>query len=532
MALTNKINGIHRYGDNIYASSRAYCPGGDTYPLAWAADGVTPPFFNYIFQRNLLGSYYLMDYCLMNNKRPKFADFQKFTFIIDGESKRAYVDDEGYEWGVKNPSIGPALTAGALGNPNGTYQCYVTFYIGFPNDRWVETGPSPVSEITVTSDIIEWSGIPISNYVGDYLIIHRKLYRTVSGVAYLVTELTNNSVSTYSDDVTDATLQLSPLLGTANYTTPPTGQNVIDIAIYLQRVFLIKDNRLYWSEPYLPFSFNITSDAVITKQENENLIGIINWGDQLYMASTEEWYRLQGSDPNTWAIRRTHSDTGIINRDTLKKTRYGLIYLWNDGIYVFDGDVSKNLTDKILGKKFFTELDDLTNCYAEFDGMKYWFYYASSGSTVDSCFILDFSFYPDLRIYHDNFVAHAHEFYKETNHHYLARDGYEWTDGETETIPTLLTTGDKGFGNINRRKCLDYVYYDINTAGQDVSVEILVDGVSVQTLTLNTSSRQRKRSDKLKSIEGYRFGLQISCADSQNVLIYAPWTLEATPVGE
>ncbi len=530
MTLTNKINGIHRDGDNIYTSSKAYCIGGQTYPVAWASSGLTIPHFNYIFQRDVNGPYYQMDYQLANNTRPRFDDYENFTFIVDGESKRAYVGNEGYEWGIDAPSNGPALAEGT-GSLTGTYQCYVTFYVGFPNDKWVETGPSPMKEIVVSAThSITWSGISTCNFVGDYLKIYRRLYRAISGVIYLVATIPDNFTTTYSDNVLDATLQGNSIMGTDDYIPPPT--QPIDMEVYLQRIFVIKENKLYWSEPYSPFSFTQTGNVVVTKKESEDLTGIISWGDQIYVVSAEEWYRLQGSDPTTWNIKRTFSDAVIINTHTLIKTKYGLVGLWNDGIYIFDGNISKNITDKILSKKFFTDLYDLSVSYAVFDGIRYWFYYASSGSVVNSCFILDFTYYPDCRVHHDNFVADAHEFYKPTNIHYFAKNGYEYTNGGTEVIATNLVTGDKGFGNIVKRKCLDYLYYDINTNGQNVTVQILVDGVSVQTLTLNSSTRIRKRSDKLKAIEGYRFGLQLDCANSQYVYVYAPWTLEATPVGE
>ena len=109
---------------------------------------------------------------------------------------------------------------------------------------------------------------------------------------------------------------------------------------------------------------------------------------------------------------------------------------------------------------------------------------------------------------------------------------YEYSDGGTETIPMSIITGDRAFGIPRKKKCLDYLYYDIYTADKDVSVDILVDGESVQQLLINNSERERKRSQKLVAKEGYRFALQLTCASFQDVIIYAPWELEATPVGD
>ena len=513
---SSSINGIHRFDEDVYSSSRMLCPGRQSY-------------FNNIYHRAVDGTTYTRLDLLAGNIRPCFADYEVFVFVADGGSRRAYIGARDYEWGIKNPVNPPAIVQGAGGNPDGEYNCYYTYYIRFPNDKYVETGPSPVSTITVASAQVYWQRIPSCPYEGAGLTVMRRLYRTVSGVIYLVTTVPDNTTGVYSDNVTDATLQLSPILGTEGYTTPP--DYITDLEIYLQRVFAIKKNKLYWSEAYSPFSFKNTSDITVTK-EDEDLVSVINWGDQLYLVSTEQWYRLQGNNPDTWAIKRTFTDSGIVNKYTLKHTKYGLIGLWNDGIYMFDGSINKNITELKLGTSFFKDLDDLSVCYAEFDGGKYYLYYASSGTTLDSCLVIDFAYFPEIRLYHTNFIPSAYKLYKPTNTPYFTKNRYEWTTGGTETIPIGLSSGDKAFGAIMKRKCLDYLYYDIDTNGQDVDVDIYVDDENVQTLTLNTSSRTRKRSQKLKAAEGYRFRLDLNADNAQDMVIYSPWALESTPVGE
>ena len=522
----SRINSIHRYGDNLYASSRKLCPGNQSY-------------FNYIYHRNVDDtSWAKTNKLLANNTRPRMTDFEKFTFVVDGESKRAFIDEHGYNWGIPNPSTAPSVSAGAASastpdGPSGDYSCYVTFLIKFPNDKYVETGPSPVGEVTVTDQKVEWVGIPSSGYEGFNITIHRRLWRTVSGEVYLVYELPDNTTSTYSDDNTDAVLQLKEILGTDGYGEPHNSM-VDTTAGYLQRSWGIYDNRITWSEPYKPFSFLATSDIVVTK-DNENLVAIVDWGDQMFIVSTDRWYRLQGHDPDTWAIKRTFTDTGIVNRNTLRKSVYGLIGLWNDGIYLFDGSLGRNITLKKLGTEFFTDLDDLSVCFAEFDGSKYYFYYASSGTTVDSCIVIDFTYAKegDIRVFQDNFIPHAYELYRIGNIRYFAKDGYEYTEtSATEIIPTNVVTSDKAFEKIIQLKNPTYLFYDINTDGKDITINILADGTTVDSMILNTSLRVRKRSRQLKQSQGYRFTVEFSCADSSGLKIYSPWALEATPVGD
>ena len=511
---TSTVNMIHRYENSVLASAKTLCPGEVAY-------------FNYIYQREKDGSAFTELNSMLGSDRPRTADYWKFTFMVDGESKKAYIDEKVYEWGIENPPAPPTVAVGAAGNPDGEYDCYVTFHITFPNTQVYETGPSSAATVTVSSEKISWSDIPVCPYSGSGLTIYRKLYRSVSGVVYFVTTIQDNTTTTYTDNETDATLQANSAISTTGYDVPPSG--CPDVAMHLQRLFLIRDNKLYWSEPYIPFAFKPDS-SISACREEEDLVALVPWSDQLYIPSRYEWYRLQGSSDVTWSIKKTFTDVGITNRDTLAKTRFGILGQWYDGVYIFDGATNKNLTEKFLGSTYFDNISNPELCYAYFDGLKYYFYHDVGGT--DACIVIDFTYYPDIRVYHEDLVASARSFYTETGVSYLAKDGYEYSVSGTETIATDLLTGDLTFGNITKQKNLRYLYYDINTNSQDVTVTIYKDGMSAHTITLNNSARTRKRHGPLPQMDGYRFALGIGCSDSTGIEIYAPWVLEADLVGE
>ena len=513
---TSKINGIHRYVDSVVASSKAYCPGGLS-------------FFNYIYQRDKDGTAFTNIDLLAGNDRPVFSDYEKFIFVVDGESKRAYIDENEYVWGIDNPTHAPAVAVGAAGNPSGTYNCKVTYTVVFPNGKQYETGASASDSVVLASEICEWSGIPTCPYTGVGLLIYRNLYRDVSGTFYLAATISDNTTTTYSDDLTDTILQTKTAYDNTGYSTPP--DFATDLEVYLQRMWLIKGNALYWSEAYMPFVVKTTSNVVITK-EDEDLVGVIHWADQLFLASKERWYRLQGTDPASWSVKGTFADHGIVNGHTIKRTKQGILGLDYDGVYLFNGYTCQNLTEVKLGRDFFLDLDDLDVCYAEYDGEIYHLYYASSGSVIDSSLKIDFTHgHANLQMYTGDFLD-AHEYYPESSLTYFALSGYEYLSGGSETIDFTVISGDRAFGNIGKLKNLRYLYYDIDTDSEDVTVSFYVDGTAYFTETLNTSARVRARSQVLPQIEGYRFALGITCADAQNVKIYSPWVLEATEVGD
>ena len=476
---------------------------------------------------------------LSSDRRLSLTDYWKFTFLVNGRDKKAFTHGNLYEWGIANPSGAPAGTKGDENESYvaaGTYSLYYTFQVMFPNGHIAETGPSPAGSVTLDAAAeIDWTGIQPSNYSGTGCRIWRNLYRTVSGTTYFVDSIKNNTDTTYTD--IKSAITTNALLGTSTYEGPPDG--FVDVEWYLQRVFGIKGEKIYWSEPYLPFAF-ATASNLAASSKGDDLVAVANWGDQLFMPTQTTWYRLVGSDATTWEIKRSFTDMGIINRHTMQKTKYGILGFWYEGICLFDGSTSINITEKQLGKSFFEDIVTSESgilsspCHAHFDGTKYYFYYPEDGeSTLTQCLVLDFAMYPSIKMYHDDFIATAHEYHRPTGIRYLGKsNGYQYEEaGEDETISTSLQTGDSVFTDIIHQKNPMYLYYDLDSDGKDVTVTIYVDGSSAQTITLNVDEREKKRM-KLLQKDGYRIGLGISCSDSQGLKIYSPWAIDATPFGD
>lgn len=111
--------------------------------------------------------------------------------------------------GIPAPTSTPSVTSGSSGNPNGTYYCYMQWV----DDEGIGGNLSPATEITVTSDKIEWAAT--GNVSTDPRVTNIRLYRTTDGqasVAYLVTTVANNVSSTYSDNNSDATISANDFI--------------------------------------------------------------------------------------------------------------------------------------------------------------------------------------------------------------------------------------------------------------------------------------------------------------------------------
>lgn len=509
IGVSREVNGIHQ---------------NDGYVIALGSDGTlkynstsTP-----LIQFSYLG-------VLSNADRPIFCDYEDFTFIVNGDDKKVFLDGAWYEWDIDAPTVAPSASVGASGNPSGTYSLYYTYLITFPNGTVVETAPSPAGTVAVTAQKIEWSGIGICAYVGA-TTIHRKLYRTSTALVetYYVTTLTNNTATTYSDNFSDATLEINSIIETADYTVAP--DNTDYTVEHIERVFCIKDNYLYPSVPYQPFNFDSTEVIQVTAV-NDNIIAGAAWGDQLCLATTNKWYRLHGSDSDTWMIKNTYAHTGIINKYTIVPTRHGILGLWYDGIYLFDGSVSKNITNDKLNKTFFSEtISDLSSCYSSWDGRKYYFHYPISGTTISKRLVIDMTKYPDVKIYNDDFVPNAHEYYPIDGTNNYGYQGSHYQEGGSDVCILNMTTGDRVCKDLTQQKQLEYFYYDCFTNDKDLKINIYIDDVLQHTITLNNSARTKDRVT-LPNKQGYRISVNVSADDFRGMTIYEPWVLSVNPTG-
>ena len=103
------------------------------------------------------------------------------------------------------------VAAGSAGNLTGNYSYAVTYYT-----TWGETDFSPLATLTTTATQASLTAIPVS---ADPNVLGRRIYRTngtVAGVYYLITTLSNNTATTYTDNTADASL---PVLASNNDNT-------------------------------------------------------------------------------------------------------------------------------------------------------------------------------------------------------------------------------------------------------------------------------------------------------------------------
>jgi len=163
------------------------------------------------------------------------TNYENHLFVGNG-----YVNPykwNGTDWtrhGVPAPTTTMGAATGAAGNPNGLYMWKATFV----NSQLAESDLGPAITLTVASTRVSLTSIPTASQ--SFGVGYRRLYRTVtSGSTYLrLTEITDNSTTTYTDNTADASLGAAA----------PTDNGVPP----LYDVILYHQDRLFMNDPANP----------------------------------------------------------------------------------------------------------------------------------------------------------------------------------------------------------------------------------------------------------------------------------------
>lgn len=285
-----------------------------------------------------------------------------------------------------------AADAGSGAGPDGTYTYKITFY----TTTYEVSFDTASNSIVVSDNDIDLTEIPIgpNTYLGEN-VTGRKVYRTGDGDSTYVLlsngTIANNTATTLTDSDTDAAR--SGALAPDSTYAPPVGKIPL---IHFDRIFIAGDpsysSRLYWSEDdshdfFLDSAstshWNIREDDGDSITMLEAMQGTMVIGKN----NTIQKFYLDGPTPSTdWSYSDPFGYVGCQSIYSVDNSPYGLIYLGRDGLYIFNGQTSKLISQKIAP----TILDILTSNYDQTWGVyhknKYYLAYTSteSGSTTNN----------------------------------------------------------------------------------------------------------------------------------------------------
>jgi len=513
-------------------------------------------------------------YAGFENNPWNFSEYKDFLHGVNGTN--SFLIDEYanmYPALIANPITAPTLAdSGVAGNPDDTYVGYVTYLIIWPNGNKYETGLSTGSaDVTVATNKITWSDIPVcpyTEYKGVSPVIHRKLYRgpgtgaTIADI-YLVTTIEDNHTTTYTDNISDATIIANGASYIDDYAPHPSNPKYV--AYHYSRCFMISGdniNRLYYSdapagdtatdnEVLMPLMFPDNNWDDLRSAGYDGYVdpqGIISWGTSLYIPLKHTWIKKSGNDPDTWGYKKTWADLGISAPDTVRRCSrlFGILGIATSmggipGISLFNGQTSQMIASPQLDYIFEEDLnqDAIANCRAEWDGRYYHLLYPHSTNTQPSKWLaVDLSRFPDVRVAHwEDLSSYCIDVYKQGSGVYAGgSDGIARYKGGTESIKIDVKAHDAIGGSpelANTQKTLKKIKYSLISGTQsEVYLEISIDGTAMtwpdgnayQVITGTDDSVQYLNAPP--NFEGFKFAVRAYETSGQDDFeLYSPWEL-------
>lgn len=274
------FNGVQETGTSIGVLVRGGASSAACTSASWVSsgNGYGLPLYRYmqirfVFASSGTNTYIIKDFTIsyetatigatsiksgLSGNRIKFVNYRNRCWFAEGGRPQVYNGTAVRNVGIDPPATEPTLATGEAGSLSGVYHAKVTFVL----DDGSESQASDASlSVTVSSQKIDWSGIPVGAAGSD--VTKRKLYRTKAGGSeyFYVTTLGDNTTTTYDDDnTTDADL-VTPL-ETDNH-VPPSSNIISQHNNYMLYVPAGSADRLVISKVGKPevTSYN-ASDAI------------------------------------------------------------------------------------------------------------------------------------------------------------------------------------------------------------------------------------------------------------------------------
>lgn len=299
--------------------------------------------------------------------------------------------------------LGTALAAdaGSGAGPNGTYTYKVTCYTA----SYEASMNVASNSVTVSDNDITLTMIPVcpDAFLGE-TVTGRKIYRIENaGSTYKI--LTNGTIadnSTVTLVDSDADAALGAALSPTHTRTPPKGKLSV---VHFNRLWIANNpdnpSTIYYSADGTPDFFD-TGNTVnggefpIRKDDGDEITFVKNLLGNLTIGKNNSIQKLytDGDTPSTeWSVSDPFSPIGCHAPYSVVSTPIGIIYLSNNGLYSFNGQISALLSDKITPEIQDISFSNFQNVWGEYAKNTYFLSYASTSSgssTNNRVLVFDF----------------------------------------------------------------------------------------------------------------------------------------------
>jgi len=316
-----------------------------------------------------------------SDRRAKWLTWHDMAIGTDGYNQPVKYD--GSSDSATNLGSCLATDAGSGAGPDGVYAYKVTCYTA----TYELSLDTPSNTITVVDNDIDLSMIPIcpDTFLGED-VTGRKIYRTGTGDSTYKKlsngTIANNTAVTLTDS--DADGARTDALSPTSTAAVPKGKLSL---IHKNRMWIANNpdnpSRIYYSDESSHDYFPAINYFDIRKNDGDEITIAMNLLGKLTVGKNNSIQKIytDGDDPaEDWEISDPFSFIGCHGMYSAVNTPIGIIYLGNNGLYVFNGQYSLLISDLVTPVIKDINPTNFPSVWGEIADNKYYMAYTSNAT--------------------------------------------------------------------------------------------------------------------------------------------------------
>lgn len=321
------------------------------------------------------------------NRTPRFARFKRFIVLVNTPTSPLSIGPDGVVRLLTPvaPTTAVALSDGAAGTLSGTYLALQTYRMYDTDGNLVtesDYGPAMTTAVTITNKKLHaaFTAAPTGE--------KSQIYRTVTnGSTYFTWGLVAAGTATLENDDSDSSLGqvAAGELGTA--------PDLTLIAAWQGRLWGVSRTEienLRYTESGTMYAWSALNDIPIGKvgEDETGITALIPRRNSLGVAKKNQFLQISGTSRTNFVQTNINDNCGCDSQESVAVFRDTAFFLWHDGVYTWNDDGFKCITNGLTRSWFNT--DDTFNramfwrSFAVIDpiALRYRLFLASAESSV------------------------------------------------------------------------------------------------------------------------------------------------------